>query len=64
MSRFGNALTLCLTSCVVACLAAGGASAGLPVPVPLAGSVGPIGLLAVGVVYCGYLIVKKLRDRH
>jgi hypothetical protein len=64
MSRFGNVLTLCLTSYVVACLAAGGASAGLPVPVPLAGSVGPIGLLAVGVAYCGYLIVKKLRDRH
>jgi hypothetical protein len=35
-----------------------------PVPAPLVGAVGgPAGLLAAGVVYGGYLAVKRLRKR-
>ena len=39
------------------------AHAGLPVPVPLAGLAGPYGLLAAGVVYGGYCLVRHLRKR-
>jgi hypothetical protein len=40
------------------------AYAGLvPVPVPLAGLAGPYGLLAAGVIYGGYRLVRHLRKR-
>jgi hypothetical protein len=37
------------------------ALAGVGVPAPLAGLAGPYGLLAAGVVYGGYRIVKHFR---
>jgi hypothetical protein len=37
------------------------ALAGMSVPAPLAGLAGPYGLLAAGVVYGGYRVVKHLR---
>ncbi|MBZ0216302.1 MAG: hypothetical protein K8F25_07115 [Fimbriimonadaceae bacterium] len=39
------------------------ALAGVPVPVPLAGALGPLGLAAAGVGYVGYRIIKHYRDR-
>jgi hypothetical protein len=39
------------------------AYAGLAVPAPVAGLAGPYGLLAVGLVYGGYRLVKHLRKR-
>jgi hypothetical protein len=39
------------------------AYAGLIVPVPMAGLVGPYGLLAAGVIYGGYRLVRYLRRR-
>jgi len=40
------------------------ALAGMPVPAPLAGVVGPYGLLAAGVAYGGYRVVKFFRTRR
>lgn len=39
------------------------AQAGAPVPAPLAGAFGPLGLAAAGVGYVGYRIVKYYRNR-
>ncbi len=38
--------------------------AGLPVPTPLVGVTGPVGLVAAGVAFGGYLIFKRLRSRN
>jgi hypothetical protein len=35
-----------------------------PVPAPLAGVLGPYGLLAAGLVYGGYRVVKPMRTRR
>jgi hypothetical protein len=40
------------------------ALAGAPVPAPLAGVLGPYGLVAAGVVYGGYRVVKFFRARR
>jgi hypothetical protein len=37
--------------------------AGTPTPAPLLGATGPVGLLAAGIAYGGYLLVKRLRNR-
>ena len=37
--------------------------AGFPVPAPLIGVTGPVGLLAAGAAYGGYLLFKRFRDR-
>ncbi len=42
---------------------AGPAFAGLAVPAPLAGALGPVGLIGAGVAYLGYRIVKHIRNR-
>jgi len=39
------------------------ALAGLPIPAPLAGAVGPLGLLAAGAGYCVYRLVMHFRNR-
>ena len=39
------------------------ALAGVPVPAPLAGAFGPVGLAAAGLAYVGYRIVKYYRNR-
>ena len=40
------------------------ALAGAPIPAPLAGVLGPYGLLAAGVAYGGYRLVKHFRTRR
>ena len=40
------------------------ALAGMVVPAPLAGVLGPYGLVAAGVAYGGYRVVKYLRSRR
>jgi len=37
--------------------------AGLPVPAPLIGVTGPVGLVVAGTAYGGYLLFKRLRNR-
>ena len=37
--------------------------AGLPVPAPLAGVTGPVGIIAAGVAYGGYWLFRRYRDR-
>jgi hypothetical protein len=37
--------------------------AGTPGPAPLIGVTGPVGLLAAGAAYGGYLLFKRLKDR-
>jgi hypothetical protein len=37
--------------------------AGVPVPAPLVGVTGPVGLLAAGAAYGGYLLFKRFRNR-
>jgi hypothetical protein len=36
--------------------------AGVPVPAPLVGVTGPVGLLAAGAAYGGYLLFKRFRN--
>lgn len=43
-------------------LAAGPSWAGAPVPAPLVGVTGPVGLLAAGAAYGGYLLFKRFRN--
>jgi hypothetical protein len=57
------ALTLSLVGLVTSFVTADVALAGAPVPAPLAGALGPIGLIAVGAAYGGYVLVKKFRNR-
>jgi RimJ/RimL family protein N-acetyltransferase len=37
--------------------------AGAPVPAPLVGVAGPFGIVAAGVAYGGYLLVRRYRNR-
>lgn len=37
--------------------------AGFPVPAPLVGVSGPVGIVAAGVAYGGYLLFKRYRNR-
>jgi hypothetical protein len=67
-------IKLCLeTACVCggvglalyAMLGANLAHAGAPTPAPLVGVVGgPVGFLATGVVFGGYLLIKHFRNRR
>ena len=38
--------------------------AGLPVPAPLVGVTGPIGIAAAAIAYGGYLLVRQYRKRR
>ena len=44
-------------------LGSGPSSAGAPVPAPLVGVTGPVGIVAAGVAYGGYLLFKRYRNR-
>ena len=44
-------------------LGAGPAWAGLPAPAPLVGVTGPIGIVAAGIAYGGYLLFRRYRNR-
>ncbi len=37
--------------------------AGFPVPAPLVGVTGPVGIVAAGLAYGGYLLFKRYRNR-
>ena len=39
------------------------AVAGVETPLPLAGALGPVGIVGAAVVYGGYLAVKRMRNR-
>jgi hypothetical protein len=39
------------------------ACAGVGVPAPLVGVTGPVGIVAAGVAYGGYLLFRRYRDR-
>lgn len=40
------------------------ALAGAPAPAPMAGVLGPYGLIVAGLAYVGYRVVKHLRSRR
>jgi len=44
-------------------LTVGPSLAGTPIPAPLIGVTGPIGLVVAGVAYGGYLLFKRFRNR-
>ena len=54
---------LAVTSSIAFVLMTGTAFAGIAAPAPLAGALGPVGALALGVGYAGYRIVKALKQR-
>jgi hypothetical protein len=44
-------------------LSVGPSLAGIPVPAPLIGVTGPVGLVVAGVAYGGYLLFKRFSNR-
>ena len=56
-------LTTASLSCVTLAAMTIPAIAGNPVPLPIAGALGPIGIAGAIVVYGGYRAVKYLRNR-
>jgi hypothetical protein len=44
-------------------LSTGPGWAGMPVPAPLVGATGPYGIAAAGVLYGGYLLLRRYRNR-
>jgi hypothetical protein len=44
-------------------LTVGPSLAGIPVPAPLIGVTGPLGLVVAGTAYGGYLLFKRFRNR-
>ncbi len=44
-------------------LGAGPSLAGIGAPAPLVGVTGPVGILAAGVAYGGYLLFRRYRNR-
>jgi hypothetical protein len=44
-------------------LTVGPSWAGFPVPAPLIGVTGPLGLVVAGTAYGGYLLFKRFRNR-
>ena len=44
-------------------LTVGPSLAGMPVPAPLIGVTGPVGLVVAGTAYSGYLLFKRFRNR-
>jgi hypothetical protein len=61
---FLGACRVGLSSFSVLIISVGPSWAGLPVPAPLAGVTGPVGLLAAGAAYGGYLLFKRFRNRR
>ena len=57
-------LTTFVLSVVALTAAALPALAGTPTPLPLAGALGPVGIVGAVVVYGGYRAVKYLRKRN
>jgi hypothetical protein len=45
-------------------LSAGPGWAGVPVPAPLVGVTGPIGIAVAAIAYGGYLLAKQYRNRR
>jgi hypothetical protein len=45
-------------------LGAGPSLAGIGAPAPLVGVTGPVGIVAAGVAYGGYLLYKRFRDHR
>jgi hypothetical protein len=45
-------------------LSTGPSWAGTPVPAPLVGVTGPVGIAVAGIAYGGYLLVKRYRNRR
>jgi hypothetical protein len=45
-------------------LSTGPSWAGLPVPAPLVGVTGPVGIAVAGIAYGGYLLAKRYRNRR
>jgi hypothetical protein len=62
-SRFLRSTAVGLSGLSVFIIGAGPVWAGAPVPAPLIGATGPLGLLAAGIAYGGYLLAKRLRNR-
>jgi hypothetical protein len=62
-SGFLRACCVGFSGLSVLALGAGPSFAGMPVPAPLVGVTGPVGLLAAGVAYGGYLLFRRLRNR-
>jgi hypothetical protein len=50
-------------SASVLLLGAGPGWAGMPVPAPLVGVTGPYGIAAAGIVYGGYWLFRRYRNR-
>jgi hypothetical protein len=63
ISKFLRGTAVGLSALSVFIISAGPVWAGNPVPAPLIGATGPFGLLAAGIAYGGYLLVKRLRSR-
>ncbi|HSS26643.1 MAG TPA: hypothetical protein VLL50_01705 [Usitatibacter sp.] len=64
ISRVLNGASAGLFGASLLVLGCSSAWAGIPTPAPLAGALGPLGLLAAGVGYGGYRLVKHLRKRR
>jgi hypothetical protein len=45
-------------------LSTGPSWAGMPVPAPLVGVTGPVGIAVAGIAYGGYLLAKRYRNRR
>jgi hypothetical protein len=62
--KFLRGLEVVLTGLSALIVSAGASWAGvIPVPAPLVGATGPLGLLAAGIAYGGYLFFKRFRNR-
>jgi len=61
--RFSRACCLGLSGTAALIVSVGPVWAGVPVPAPLVGVTGPVGLLAAGVAYGGYLVFKRFQNR-
>jgi hypothetical protein len=62
--RISRACYVGLSSVSALIISVGPSWAGkVPVPAPLAGVTGPVGLLAAGAAYGGYLLYKRFRNR-
>jgi hypothetical protein len=61
---YSRIFTLGATLASVLLLCTGPSWAGMPVPVPLVGVTGPVGIAAAGIAYGGYLLAKRYRNRR
>jgi hypothetical protein len=60
--RFSRACCTGLAGLAALTVSVGPIWAGVPVPAPLVGATGPVGLVAAGVVYGGYLLFKRFKN--